>query len=284
MFHMMDSRIRVLAFSFLAMLFAIPMLAQEGSISGTVLDQAGKVIPDATIVVKNDAGSAAKNVTSNAEGHFDVTGLAPGTYSVEVTAPGFASNTRTGVQVTVGGSQSLDIPLALAAQAESVTVEAVVSLAAQSAPSGNTLDAVSAHSEISGDFIHNFETPTADFGEYVNYAPGTYTLSPNGTGLTQGKTYFRSFPNGDYTMTFDGVPFQDTNSVSQHSWANFPAQWMGGVDFDRSPGTASTVGPANFGGSINLQSKEVPTTQDIRITESYGSWSTNLLQLDYDTG
>ena len=114
--------------------------------------------------------------------------------------------------------------------------------------------------------------------------PGTYTLSPNGTGLGQGKTFFRSFPNGSYTMTFDGVPFQDTNSVSQHSWANFPAQWIGGVDFDRSPGTASTVGPANFGGSINLQSKEVPTTQDVRVTESYGTWSTNLLQLDYDTG
>jgi iron complex outermembrane receptor protein len=44
------------------------------------------------------------------------------------------------------------------------------------------------------------------------------------------------------------------------------------------------VGPANFGGSINLQSKEVPTAPDIRVTESYGSWSTNLLQLDYDTG
>jgi iron complex outermembrane recepter protein len=90
--------------------------------------------------------------------------------------------------------------------------------------------------------------------------------------------------NGDYTMTFDGVPFQDTNSVSQHSWANFPVQWIGGVDFNRSPGTASTVGPANFGGSINLESKKVPPAQDIRVTESYGSWSTNLLQLGYDAG
>jgi iron complex outermembrane receptor protein len=263
----------------------VQLVAQQaaGTLAGNVLDQDGKVVPNAAVAVKG-AANLTKNTTTNNEGHFEVTDLLPGSYSVEISAPGFAAATRTEVQVAAGASQEVSITLSLAAQSQSVTVEAVVSLAAQIAPSGNTLDAVSAHSEISGDFIHNFEAPVADFGEYVNYAPGTYTTSVNGVGLGQGKTFFRSFPNGDYTMTFDGVPFQDTNSESQHSWANFPAQWIGGVDFDRSPGTASTVGPANFGGSINLQSKEVPTTQDIRLTESYGSWSTNLLQLDYDSG
>ncbi len=263
-----------------------PLWAQQtvGTLAGSVLDQAGKVVPNATVTVKNDTGNVTKNATSNEEGHFEVTGLPPGSYSLEVSAPGFAANTRTGVQVGGGASQEVSISLGIATQSESVTVEAVVSLAAQLAPSGNTLDAVSAKSEVTGDFIKNFETPVADFGEYVNYAPGTYTLNPNGAGIGQGKTFFRSFPNGDYTMTFDGIPFQDTNSESQHSWANFPEQWIGGVDFDRSPGTASTVGPANFAGSINLLPRDVPSTQDIRITESYGSWSTNLLQLDYDTG
>ena len=275
---------RVFALGLWALLCASAVWAQQtASLSGNVLDQDSKAVPNVAVTVKG-AGNLTKNTTTNNEGHFEVTDLPLGSYSVEVSAPGFAAATRAEVQVTSGAPQEISITLGLAAQSQSVTVAAVVSLAAQSAPSGNTLDAVSAHSEISGDFIRNFETPIADFGEYVNYAPGTYTLSPNGAGLGQGKTFFRSFPNGDYTMTFDGVPFQDTNSVSQHSWANFPNQWIGGVDFDRSPGTASTVGPANFGGSINLESKEVPTTQDIRITESYGSWSTNLLQLDYDTG
>ena len=258
---------------------------QAGStLAGNVLDQAGNSVPNAAVVVKNDAANVSKNTTTNADGHFEVTGLPAGVYTVEVSAPGFATSIRTGVQAAAETPQEISISLELAAQSQSVDVNAVVSVAAQLAPSGNVLDATAARTEISGNFIRNFETPIADFGEYVNYAPGTYTLSPNGTGLGQGKTFFRSFPNGDYTMTFDGVPFQDTNSVSQHSWANFPEQWIGGVDFDRSPGTASTVGPANFGGSINLESKEVPTTQDIRLTESYGSWSTNLLQLDYDTG
>ena len=276
-------RLRVFTPCLLALFCAISLFAQEASISGTVVDQAGKAVVNAAVTIKNEAPQVTRNTTTNNEGYFGVNGIPAGTYTVEATAPGFATTTRTGVQASAN-AQEISITLNVASASDSVTVEAVVSLAAQSAPSGNTLDAVSAHSEISGEFIKNFETPVADFGEYVNYAPGTYTTSPNGIGLTQGKTFFRSFPNGDYTMTFDGVPFQDTNSVSQHSWANFPAQWIGGVDFDRSPGTASTIGPANFGGSINLQSKEVPTTQDIRITESYGSWSTNLLSLDYDTG
>jgi iron complex outermembrane recepter protein len=274
----------VCALVFLTGLVRLQAQPDSSSVGGVVLDQAGKSVPNAAVVVRNDATGVSKEAVTNDEGHFDVTGLPAGVYTVEASAPGFATSTRTGVQAAAGAPQEISISLGLASQAQSVDVNAVVSLAAQLAPSGNVLDAIAARSEITGDFIRNFETPIADFGEYVNYSPGTYTLSPNGAGLGQGKTFFRSFPNGDYTMTFDGVPFQDTNSVSQHSWANFPLQWIGGVDFDRSPGTASTVGPANFGGSINLESKEVPTTQDFRLTESYGSWSTNLLQFDYDSG
>lgn len=50
----------------------------------------------------------------------------------------------------------------------------------------------------------------------------------------------------------DGIPFYDTNSPMHHSWAFVPAQFFGGIDLDRSPGTASTVGPTPFGGSIHL--------------------------------
>ena len=262
----------------------VAMQAQTADIGGVVLDQAGKSVQNAAVTVKNDATGATTTVTTGPDGRFSAPGLPLGAYTIEVSAASFAKATRSGVQIAGGVAADLSISLGLAPVSQTVNVNEVVSLAAQLAPAGNVLDATSAKTVITGDFIKNFETPIADFGEYVNYAPGTYTLSPNGIGLGQGKTFFRSFPNGDYTMTFDGVPFQDTNSVSQHSWANFPVQWIGGVDFDRSPGTASTVGPANFGGSINLQSKEVPTTQDIRVTESYGSFSTNLLQLDWDTG
>ena len=103
-------------------------------------------------------------------------------------------------------------------------------------------------------------------------------------GLGQGKTFFRGFKDQQYTMTYDGIPFQDTNDPTHHSWAFFPGQWIGGVDFDRSPGMASTPGPTNFGGSINLLSPEPQSSPDVRATGSYGSFNTRLLDLSLDSG
>ena len=119
------------------------------------------------------------------------------------------------------------------------------------------LEEHSARTEITQSFIANYTSPLADYGEAVEMAPGTYTTNGNGPGLGQSKTYFRGFPDGDYDIDFDGIPFYDTNTPTHHSWAFFPSQWLGGIDFDRSPGTASTIGPTPFGGSIHLLSMPI---------------------------
>ena len=193
-------------------------------------------------------------------------------------------NSHTGVQLSDAKPQDLPFTMSVETLAQSVTVEESLSLAAQVAPSGNMLEATSAKTEVSSDFIHNFMSPVADYSEYVNYAPGTFSLNPNGIGLGQGKTFFRGFADGQYTMTFDGIPFEDTNSPTHHSWANFPSGWTDAVDFDRSPGLASTFGPTNFGGSINLESPQLFPDPDIRATVDYGSFNTRVLQLDADSG
>jgi hypothetical protein len=76
----------------------------------------------------------------------------------------------------------------------SVNVSESMSVAAATAPSGNTLEAASAKTEVSSEFIKNFMSPVADYAEYVNYAPGTFSLNPNGIGLGQGKTFLPRFP------------------------------------------------------------------------------------------
>jgi iron complex outermembrane receptor protein len=115
-------------------------------------------------------------------------------------------------------------------------------------------------------------------------APGTFAANTNGPGLGQYKTFFRGFKDGQYTITFDGIPFEDTNDPTHHTWAFFPTQFIGQTVFDRSPGTASTIGPTNFGGSIGMMSRSLRPTPNFRGTFSYASFNTKLVDGAYDTG
>ena len=249
-----------------------------------MLDQEGKSRPERKCGTEKRGQRRFTKVTTDGDGHFSTSDLQAGSYSILVSAPGFAVATRSGQQLSAGATQNLSITLNVEALATAITVNETVSLAASTAPSGNTLDAASAKTEISGEFIKEFMSPLADYAEVVNLAPGTFSLNPNGIGLGQGKTFFRGFQDGQYTMTFDGIPFEDTNSPTHHSWANFPSGWISSADFDRSSGQASNFGPTNFGGSINMFSPTLFADADIRGTISYGSWDTRLLQLDAETG
>ena len=260
--------------------------AQQGgaTLGGTVLDQSGKPIAGASLNLKNDTPSFSRTVTSDATGHFSVDGLSAGAYSIETTSPGFALSVRRGVDPSATGSDNLSITLNVDAVSNSVSVQEQYLAAVETSPMGNTLNATTARTEISSAVIQNFMAPVADFAEVMEQAPGAFSLNPNGIGLGQGKTYFRGFSDGQYTMTFDGIPFEDTNSPTHHSWASFPSQWISSTDFDRSPGNASDFGPTNFGGSINMKSPELQADPDIRGTFSIGSFNTKLYSLDLESG
>ena len=233
--------------------FGLPAQSRGASLAGTVFDQAGKAVPNATVAVKNEATGAVRTLTTDSDGRFSVADLSAGSYSIEASAAGFATSHRAAEQLAENAAEDITIPLSVGNVSQTITVQAVASLAAQLAPSGNTLERLPPKPKSADEFIKNFMSPVSRISpRYVNLAPGTFSLNPNGIGLGQGKTYFRGFQDGQYTMTFDGIPFEDTNTPTHHSWANFPAQWIGRDDFDRSPGLASNFGPTNFGGSINL--------------------------------
>ncbi len=265
---------------------AANLLAQDGNgtVSGVIQDVTGKPIPGANVAVRNESTGAAKAAASGVDGRFSVTGLPAGSYSVDVAAPSFAGTRKSGVKLAANATEDVKIALNVGELSQSITVEGTVSVAAEYSPSQNTLDARSAKSEISPEFIQNFASPVADFTELLQMAPGTFSVNPNGVGLGDSKTFFRGFKDGLYTMTADGIPFNDTNDPTHHSWAFFPSQFIAGVEFDRSPGTAASIGPTNFGGTINLLSRAVPYEMGIRGTAMYGSFNTRMLALDFDSG
>src|SRR4030081_1833819 len=94
------------------------------SISGRVVDQAGAVLPGATVTVTNTATGAARDPLSNGEGVYSIPALNPGTYNVRAELAGFARQVREQVEVLTGANMSVELKLGIAALEESVTVNA----------------------------------------------------------------------------------------------------------------------------------------------------------------
>ena len=114
----------VLAFYFL---WATPARAQGGgaTLSGTVTDRSGAVIPKAEISAKNTATGVVRSSETNSAGFYTVPGLPPGNYSVSVTAAGFSTAVRTSVTLTVGAQQVLDFTMQVGQVSQSVEVTEV---------------------------------------------------------------------------------------------------------------------------------------------------------------
>ncbi len=74
----------------------MPLLAQTSttSVRGTITDPSGALVPGAPISLTNTADNSVTNGTSDKSGLFAFPQLAPGTYLITVTAPGFAPSSK----------------------------------------------------------------------------------------------------------------------------------------------------------------------------------------------
>lgn len=164
------------------------------------------------------------------------------------------------------------------------TQNAPVPEAAKVAVSQGSLEARSAESIVSDNYVRNFTSPVGDFSQVFLITPGAFSFSSNGVGLGNAGTTVRGLSDSQYLITYDGIPFNDTNGVSHHSYVFFPNMAVGGAVVDRSPGSAATIGQATFGGSLNLLSRELEPKQRTSVTGSYGSWDTRMVVLEHETG
>lgn len=126
-------------------LFQEPAQAQtdQGRIVGTVRDQNGGLVPGASVVVKNDRTGEERTATANGEGGYIVPALRASEYTITVMATNFAATIITGVQITVGQDQTLDVTVTPTGVSESIDVVAGASEAAidtGSARLGATVD------------------------------------------------------------------------------------------------------------------------------------------------
>ena len=153
------------------------------------------------------------------------------------------------------------------------------------APTSTPLSATQPTSTISGAYIQDNVPPTGTYDDIVRIAPSTAAASPNGPGLADAADLtIRGFSDGQYNVTFDGIPFGDSDDFSHHTSAYFMTHDLGSVSVDRGPGSAATIGFATFGGTISLLSRNPAPAAGGALYTSLGSYGTRLFGLELDTG
>jgi len=116
-----------IALALLALLaFAAPAAwAQDNAtITGTVTDASGAVVPNAAISLTNPATGQKRDTVSNGTGAFRFANMGVGTYSMDVSAQGFQKYTKTGIVVNVAQTVEADAVLTVGSTAQTVTVAA----------------------------------------------------------------------------------------------------------------------------------------------------------------
>jgi iron complex outermembrane receptor protein len=151
------------------------------------------------------------------------------------------------------------------------------------APAQGSLNAFEPGSVVSDKVIRDLIPPSSDYNETAKYTPGFLSNNANGL-LGDSKSGWRGFQDGQFNITFDGIPFGDANDPTHHSSAYFPARFLGSVVVDRGPGAASQVGYATFGGTLALSSIPLSNTFGGSIDAEYGSFSTFSSGVTMQTG
>src|ERR1700730_11603880 len=123
-----SKKIALRAFNFLALTFVLlpysNVYAQVSgaTLMGTVSDTSGAVIPNAQLSIHNVATGEVRAVTTDKSGFYTAPNLLPGRYEGTITAPGFSTEVRSGITLTVGAQQVLNITMNVGQVSQKVEV------------------------------------------------------------------------------------------------------------------------------------------------------------------
>ena len=119
---------------------ALGQAANMGSVAGTVTDQKGAAVPNASVELLNAGTNEIRTQTTNDTGYYTFVSVPPGSYKVTIKKDGFRSATM-GLDVQVGKSLTADVRLEIGtvSQTVEVTAGAQVELQTQDSSVGNVL-------------------------------------------------------------------------------------------------------------------------------------------------
>lgn len=100
-------------------------LAQENAtLTGTVVDPTGAVVPNVAITLTNTATSQFRTAVSNSSGIYLFSDLGIGTFNLDATSPGFRKYTQTNIVLNTAQTLKIDVDLSVGSEGQTVTIEA----------------------------------------------------------------------------------------------------------------------------------------------------------------
>jgi hypothetical protein len=198
----------------------------RGGLRGLITDELGAAIVGASVTL-TDATGTQKKTTTNAEGVYTFTALAPGKYSVSAVAPGFAVSGNREVEVS-SQRQTLDLTLKVTIE-EKVTIGAETSISTEAINNAN-------QTVIGGKDLDALPDDPDELAAALQALAGP-SIGPNG-----GQIFIDGFTGGN-------LPSKDSIReirINQNPFAAENDQPSGRIDILTRPGTDKLRGGASF--------------------------------------
>ena len=203
---------RILAFLTFLVIAFFPGIVQAqvttATLNGTVTDATGAVIPGAQVLLQNNATGLIRKIATNSVGTYTFDFVPIGTYSVEVSSPGFESQKHNGVVLGAAEQERIDFALTAGNVASTVQVTADDSVA---------LDTTTPAQNVQLDSMVINQLPVAkqDWTSVLQLGAGVSTdnsgSAPAGASLS-----INGLPPAGFNLTVDG-----TNATSDPETAAF---------------------------------------------------------------
>lgn len=198
----------------------VPAFGQvaTGSLNGTVYDSSGAVVPNADIVLRNEATGVIRQTVSNSVGFFNLVAVQPGSYVVTISAPGFKSWTQKNIVFNQAENRTFpNIALTPGAKSETVEVTADVTAVPLDTPESRmTLDArMITELAITGRNASELLKimPGMGFNRGLNNSAWNSELTATNSGPIGQYSASGNQPYGSITMTSDGASILDIGNM-----------------------------------------------------------------------
>ena len=157
------------------------------TLSGSITDQSSAVIGQATVAIRNVETGESRSVTTNDSGFYSAPNLLPGSYTVEVSAPGFQTVLQKSISLTVGAQETLNLALRVGKNTQVVVVtEAPPSIQTSSSSMGATVESAT---------VRELPLNGRDWTSLATLEPGVVSIQTQATASFSANKGNRGFGN-----------------------------------------------------------------------------------------